>query len=520
MAQTLDAPQGAQDATAAQGLKPPALPVAPVPATPKAPGVPAASSALPVAGTATASQGMPAAGAPVGTSDPMAFASPLTNPVSTGAPTLAAQPADAPGPAQLAPQMPAMASPFASPARATTLDQDKAQMRSGGSLGDPAYRGLHWNDISGAYENGAGQAWNGNDPNASATTAAWDAFTPNAGLTELQKNQEGAAQGAPVSAAYSGDPKNPLDAAKEAALAAAGKPLLASTQTAQQNALAGTNADIGQQNAFGAQQDAAAQRAADEAIARGAGNSSSVGGGGSGGSHFSPPSGPSDVGPGGSTSNPGGSSLPVAQAPVPATPGVLPVAPADPRVGRGVATTPTTPDNALTNSTISVDPGVDRVKVAGDVFDQFAKSSDPAYQATLRAQDAHDFAEGRGVSGMHRNSIGDIATQRANTLDTERKTLIDNATTGTIGDAKDAAALAVQQQGFQRQQGQDAFGNAVTAQNLSDNENSQAFQQALQQILVGTQGDPAQFKIQLAALYGGQSAANTAAASNLARSTA
>jgi hypothetical protein len=85
-----------------------------------------------------------------------------------------------------------------------------------------------------------------------------------------------------------------------------------------------------------------------------------------------------------------------------------------------------------------------RLQLATHAFDTFAKSTAPAYQADLRA--ATQMAAGKGQigSGGLRTTYGNLANQRALALDTQRDSLINAATTGTIADqqAADATALA------------------------------------------------------------------------------
>lgn len=81
---------------------------------------------------------------------------------------------------------------------------------------------------------------------------------------------------------------------------------------------------------------------------------------------------------------------------------------------------------------------VDRVKLAQEAFDTFAKSSDPYYQKTLRDATSSAAAGGRLGSGMLRTSLGDAASNRQLQLDAERDRLINAATEGSITDANTA----------------------------------------------------------------------------------
>ena len=152
----------------------------------------------------------------------------------------------------------------------------------------------------------------------------------------------------------------------------------------------------------------------------------------------------------------------------------------------GVNLTPTTVDNALTNDTISPGPMADRFKIAQDQWQNFVNATDPQYQAALRDAQSRAFGAGRGVSGALRTSLGDLANQRALALDTQKNSFLNNALSGSIEDAYRNLGIAQQQQAFQAgQQGT-------------------AFNQSLQQLLAGSQGDPSQIAMMLAGIFGGQ----------------
>lgn len=173
----------------------------------------------------------------------------------------------------------------------------------------------------------------------------------------------------------------------------------------------------------------------------------------------------------------------------------------DPRVGAGVQTTPTTPQTALTNSTISVGPTVDRFKIARDQLAASRAASEPQYEHDLRTANENAFGAGRGVSGMLRTDRGNINDARESTLAKQESDLLNGALTGTINDAYNNAGIAQQQQGFEAGQQQTAFNQNYATQQLSDSERQQLFNEAMQQFYAGNTSDPAQYYVYLAGQY-------------------
>lgn len=202
----------------------------------------------------------------------------------------------------------------------------------------------------------------------------------------------------------------------------------------------------------------------------------------------------------------------------PGTPGTGPVT-GDPRVGAGVGLTTTTPENALTNFTIAPNNTVDRVKLAQDALTNTIQNVlDPQFQARERDLNRYNFGAGRGVSGQARTSQGDLASDYGRQVANLSNTLLNNATVGSIEDLYRNIGIAQQQQAFQAGQQGTAFNQNLALQGLADQENNSAFNQALQQIIQGYQGNPANLALILAQIYGseGQNASN--AASNYAAS--
>ena len=147
-----------------------------------------------------------------------------------------------------------------------------------------------------------------------------------------------------------------------------------------------------------------------------------------------------------------------------------PAAPSAPAGPGGVTLTPTDPNNPLTGQTITPGSLADRFKLAQDRFATFASGTEPAYQAALRDANRMGAAQGRLGSGDLRTSFGDLALNRSRDLTNSRDNLFQNALEGTIGDAWNGIGLAERQQGFQNQQQQ------------------QAFQEALQRFMAGQSG--------------------------------
>ncbi len=109
---------------------------------------------------------------------------------------------------------------------------------------------------------------------------------------------------------------------------------------------------------------------------------------------------------------------------------------------------------------------VDRLKLATDTFNTSAASTDPAYQQSLREATSTAAGAGQLGSGQLRTSIGDLALARGQELDTMRKQLVNDATTGSIADA----STAYQQQLAAAQQG---LAGTVAGANISQGQQAQ-----------------------------------------------
>lgn len=81
---------------------------------------------------------------------------------------------------------------------------------------------------------------------------------------------------------------------------------------------------------------------------------------------------------------------------------------------------------------------VDRVALAGQAFDTFAKAGEPAYQRNLTAVTQQAAGMGQLGSGQWRTALRDEAGKRQLELDTARDTLLNRAIEGSIADASTA----------------------------------------------------------------------------------
>lgn len=214
-----------------------------------------------------------------------------------------------------------------------------------------------------------------------------------------------------------------------------------------------------------------------------------------------------------------GSPLPVPTSGAPGAPATAGAPGTPPPMGAGVGLTPTTPDNALTNFTISPNNTVDRVKLAQDSLKSTIDNIlNPQFQADLQDTNRFSFGAGRGVSGLNRTRLGNVQSDFERNKANLSNSLLNNATNGSIEDLYRNIGIAQQQQGFQAGQQGTAFGQNLALQQLTDQQKQQAFGQALQQLLAGSQGDPSQIALVLSQIFGQQAGAAGTAASNYASS--
>jgi hypothetical protein len=403
-------------------------------------------------------------------------------------------------------------------------------------------------------------------PSSADAVSTFSASTPMSGLTEAQKNAYWAAQGVQIAPSATGatqtgvgangvntyDPasvaagqQSAVDASKsDPAVASLLQQLGAGTQNA--GALNTVNSAIGANNA----QTAAADTAANQASMKAAGylSPSDIAGQNASGIQYSafggspataigndPAGSPGgatplrSIQPSGQASDIGGMAPPAATmslssaAPVVGGPSVGGAPAANPSIpgatsgtgGAGVNLTPTTADNALTNQTISAGPMADRFKIASDQYNAAKAASEPGYLADLREANRGAFGAGRGVSGMLRTTRGNIESDRQNTLAKQQSDLLNGALTGSIDDAYKNLGIAQQQQGFQNQQQQQAFGNQVTADQLLEYLTNGAFNRGQAQQQAGYANDPSNVALILSSIFGNQATGAGQAAGQL-----
>lgn len=172
-----------------------------------------------------------------------------------------------------------------------------------------------------------------------------------------------------------------------------------------------------------------------------------------------------------------------------------------------VAQTAVTPENALTNQMLSRGAGADRFKIAKDQWDAWQKSTNPEYEASTRDALRKAAAGGAIGSGMLNTSLGDLTSNRQNQMDAQKQNFLSEALKGTIADQFGDVGIAQQQQGFQNNQQQTAFGNEVQKQTLQEMLTQGAFGRDLSRLTAGSTGDPSDMAYQLSQMFGNQSGA-------------
>lgn len=152
----------------------------------------------------------------------------------------------------------------------------------------------------------------------------------------------------------------------------------------------------------------------------------------------------------------------------------------------GAAVAPFGPGNDLRYDSI-LPTAVDRLGLANQYFDQYAESTNPAYEQTLRAATQRAAANGILGSGMLTNTYGDVASQRAHELDLERRGFLTDALQGTIADNAANRDELRTERGYQSQTSQDAINQALQEALIEDQLGGNAFNRQLDlaQILSG-----------------------------------
>lgn len=134
--------------------------------------------------------------------------------------------------------------------------------------------------------------------------------------------------------------------------------------------------------------------------------------------------------------------------------------------GAYATTTPTYGTNATAgnylNQTIQPGAMTDPVSIANQAWNTFAQSTEPQYQADLRAATQQAAGAGQLGSGQLRGSLGNVATQRTQQLATAQQSLLQNAEQQANANAYQNIGIAQQQQQFQAQQQQTAYAQALS----------------------------------------------------------
>lgn len=190
--------------------------------------------------------------------------------------------------------------------------------------------------------------------------------------------------------------------------------------------------------------------------------------------------------------------------------------------GSGLAPnmSPVNPNSDLRSMQITPGDMLDRFKLAGQQYDTFASGTNPQYEAALRDATRAAAGAGRLGSGMLRTSYGDLANQRTQSLQNERDTLFQNALLGSVQDAQTQFQDLLQEQNYQTGAQNQAFNQAITAQDLQESLTSGAFSRALQTLNAGEAGNPAEMQQALAQMYSGQAGAAGTALAMLLQSLA
>jgi hypothetical protein len=125
--------------------------------------------------------------------------------------------------------------------------------------------------------------------------------------------------------------------------------------------------------------------------------------------------------------------------------------------------------------------GVDRTKLAQQMFDTFAQSTQPAYDASLRDATRYAAGAGRIGSGQLRTSYGNLADQRNRQLSTAQQQLTENALEGSIGDQFNKVSALSGLEGQQYGEGQDANNQLRAERGYQTGLGQQAFENAMAQ---------------------------------------
>lgn len=184
--------------------------------------------------------------------------------------------------------------------------------------------------------------------------------------------------------------------------------------------------------------------------------------------------------------------------------------------GAGVALANINPDDALLSKVISPNNTVDRVKTFQDSLNSTIQNVlDPAFAKRQRDTNRYQFGAGRGVSGIARDSQGDLSTSYGQQIKDLTAQGLAGATTGSIDDMYKNIGIAQQQQNFQKGLSDTAFDQSVTGAQLDDSLTNSAFNRAATQTQLGEMNNPSQVAQWLSTNYGMQAGDAMKAAAQL-----
>lgn len=167
----------------------------------------------------------------------------------------------------------------------------------------------------------------------------------------------------------------------------------------------------------------------------------------------------------------------------------------------GVSLTPTNPQNDLRGQTIGVGPTANRVGIANADLQNWQQQQAPIFNANLRNATQQAAGAGQLGSGQLRTSLGDLAYNQNQATNAAMGNFTQQALTGSIGDAYQNVGIAQQQQQNQEQQ------------------QNQTFNQGLESLYAGNQGNPSSTQLALSGNYGQQAAAGQQGVGNIIQGT-
>jgi hypothetical protein len=125
--------------------------------------------------------------------------------------------------------------------------------------------------------------------------------------------------------------------------------------------------------------------------------------------------------------------------------------------------------------------GVDRTKLAQQMFDTFTEATNPAYEASIRDATRAGAGAGRIGSGQLRTSYGNLADQRNRQLSTAQQQFMENALEGSIGDQFNKVSALSGLEGQQYGEGVDSNNQLRTERGYQTGLGQQAFENAMAQ---------------------------------------